>query len=68
MRRPRPLLEYPIKIGLPLLGGQFIADWLFKGLAYSASNLPERAAADLAVILTWAAVVTHRQRKKQTFR
>ena len=64
----RRLVSLTLKLGLPVLIGQFLFDWVGNDLRSAASHLPVRAALLFAVLLVWAAFREHRARNKQTFR
>jgi hypothetical protein len=62
------LASLTIKVGLPVLIGQFLSDWISNGLLSAAGHLPLRAILIFAVLLMWAAFREYRERKNQTFR
>lgn len=65
---PRRLSSLTIKIGLPVLIGQFLFDWVSNGFLAAAGHLPVRAILIFAVLLLWALFREHRERKNQNFR
>jgi len=59
----------PVRIGLPVLAGEFVADWLWsKSLPDAAHRLPMRVVVMLAVILIWTAFRHWRSERTQTLR
>ncbi|MEO8375037.1 MAG: hypothetical protein ABI471_07420 [Sphingomonas bacterium] len=64
----RHLASLILKIGLPVLSGQFASDWLSSALRPALAHLPVRAIFLFAVLLVWAAFREYRESKKQTFR
>jgi hypothetical protein len=64
----RRLISLLIKIGLPVLVGQFIFQWVNSDLLAAARSLPIRALTMLVLLMAWAAFQEHRERKKRTFR
>jgi len=62
----RRVLNLILKVGLPVLGGQFAFDWISSDLNSAVSYLPTRAILILAVLLVWTAFREYRERKKQT--
>lgn len=64
----RRLAKLISKIGLPVLIGQFLFDWLHGDLRSALAHLPVRAALLFAVLLAWAMFREHRERKKRAFR
>jgi hypothetical protein len=63
-----PLRSLTIKVGLPVLVGQFLYDLITSGLPSAAGHFPRRAASIFAVLLLWAAFRGYRERKNRTFR
>jgi hypothetical protein len=64
----RRLTNMTVKVGLPVLVGQFLFDWISSHLRSALSHLPIRVIVVFAVLLLWAAFTEHRARKKRTFR
>ena len=64
----RRLITLAIKVGLPVLAGQFLCDWISDNLLSAAGHLPVRAVLMVAVLLSWAAFQEYRGRKNQPFR
>ncbi|WOK37242.1 hypothetical protein [Sphingomonas sp. C3-2] len=63
----RRITNLTLKIGLPVLTGQFLFDWLSSDLWSATDHLPERAILIFAVLLLWAVFRERRDRKNQTF-
>ena len=57
-----------IMVGLPVLIGQFVFDWIDSDLRSAVGHLPLRAILILLVLLIWAAFREHHERKKRNFR
>jgi hypothetical protein len=55
-------------IGMPVLIGQFLFDWLHGDLRSALAHLLIRGALLFALLLAWTALREHRERKKPTFR
>ena len=64
----RRLTSLIATIGLPVLIGQFLFDWLYGDLRSALAHFPVRAALLFAVLLAWAMFREHCERKKQAFR
>jgi len=64
----RRLIALILKIGLPVLAGQFLFDWLSNNLAAAVGHLPVRAAFLIAILFGWAAFREHQARNNQPFR
>jgi hypothetical protein len=64
----RRIIDLSVKVGLPVLTGQFVFDWLSSDLRSAITHLPTRAILIFAVLLLWAAFREHRERKKRTCR
>jgi hypothetical protein len=61
------LKSLTIKVGLPVLVGQFLFDWISGSLPAAASHLPVRAFYIFAVLLLWTAFREQRERKNRIF-
>lgn len=58
-----------VMVGLPVLIGQFVFDWIDSNLQSAVSHLPIRTILVFSMLLLWAASREHRERKKKrTFR
>ncbi|MBB3693172.1 hypothetical protein [Sphingomonas sp. BK580] len=64
----RRLRHLAFKIGLPVLAGQYLSDWIDSGFSFALDHFPVRAILLLSLLLLCAAYQEHRARKKQTFR
>lgn len=64
----RRFINIMAKVGLPVLGGQFLVDWESRGFGGALGHLPVRAAMLFSLLLAWVAFREHRERKKRTFR
>jgi hypothetical protein len=64
----RRLASLILKIGLPVLIGQFASDWFSSALRPALAHLPVRAVLLFALLLAWAAFREYRERKKRIFR
>jgi len=62
------LTSLVIKVGLPVLVGQFLFDLASSGLAAAVAHLPLRAALILAVLLLWGAARESYKRHKRSIR
>lgn len=56
------------KVGLPVLGGQFLFDLASRGFGGAIGHLPVRAAILFSLLLAWVAFREHRERQKRKFR
>lgn len=61
----RRLTNLIAMIGLPVLIGQFLFDWISNDLSSAASHLPVRAFLIFAVLLAWAVLRERHERKKR---
>ncbi len=62
----RRLTNLVAMIGLPVLIGQFLFDWISNDLPSAASHLLVRAFLIFAVLLAWSILRERHERKKQT--
>jgi hypothetical protein len=64
----RRLILLIIKIGLPVVTGQFLYDWYHRSVAKAVADLPIRAVLIVAVLSAWWAFSEYRDSKKRTVR
>ncbi|MBB3692009.1 hypothetical protein [Sphingomonas sp. BK580] len=64
----RRLKHLAFRIGLPVLAGQYLFDWMNSGFTFALDHFPVRAILLLSLLLLRAAYQEHRARKKQSFR
>ena len=64
----RRVLNLAVMVGLPVLIGHFIFDWIDDDISAAVRHFPIRAVLIVAVSFLWAVFREYRERKKRTVR
>ncbi len=62
----RRLANLIVRVGIPVLVGQFLFDWVSHDMRSALGHVPIRASLIFAVLLIWATYRDYRERNKRT--